>query len=129
MSLVTSTCVNISPRIPPLVRRGFAVLLGLLIVTPFTAPFSSCPMSLLLHDPAASPQSVPPGGVNMTATAEDDAPPSDAFSVQIEEKAKDETTLRTDTEPSALVVVSIVQEESIVSAAAVPPLVRLVLRV
>ena len=86
-------------------------------------------MSLLLHDPAASPHAVPPGGVNMTATAEDDAPPPDAFSVQIEEKVKDETALRTETGSSALVVVSIVHEDSIVSRAVVLPHVTLVLRV
>jgi len=129
MSLVIPTYVTVSPRIPPVIRRGFAVLLGLLIVTPFTAPFSSCPMSLLLHDPAASPHAVPPGGVNVTPTAEDDAPPPDAFSVQIEEKVKDETALRTETGPFVLVVVSIVHEDSIVSGAAVPPRGTLVLRV
>lgn len=65
----------------------------------------------------------------MTATAEDDAPPSDAFSMQIEEKVKDETTLHTATVLSALVSVSIAQDPTITDRAPVLPVVSLVLRV
>ena len=111
-----------------LVRRGFAVLLGLLIVTPFTTPFSSCPLSLLLHDPVASPAS-PPSGFIVTATEDDDVPPSDTFSVQIEEKIKDETTLDTVKVSFVPAVVSFGQRERITDRSPVTPLVPPVLRV
>ena len=65
----------------------------------------------------------------MTATAEDDAPPSDAFSVQLEEKVKDETALYSDTECSAPVVVATVHEESLVSRAPAPAVITFVIRV
>jgi len=69
-------------------RRGLAVLLVLLIVLPFTAPFSSCPLSSLIGDEAAPASQTP-----STSSAQHNPPTSGALSVLFEEDMKDDAIL------------------------------------
>ena len=64
------------------------MVLTLLIVLPFTAPFSSCPLSLLLGDEA-----VPAPQTPSTSSTTHNAPISGALSVLMEEEMKDQATL------------------------------------
>lgn len=121
--LVISRRVTLRPRIAARVRRGFAVLLTALILSPFTAPFSTCPLSLLTGDHRA------PAATIFKSSAQDESPPSDAFSVQIEEKQKDEALVLASAEPSEVVIISIEKDRPVPTGVSVTPFVPLVLRV
>ena len=60
----------------------------MLIVLPFTAPFSSCPLSSLMGDEAAPAPQTP-----STSSATHNPPTSGALSVLMEEEMKDDATL------------------------------------
>jgi hypothetical protein len=64
------------------------VSLVLLIVLPFTAPFSSCPLSSLIGADAAPASQTP-----STSSAQHNPPTSGALSVLMEEDMKDDATL------------------------------------
>jgi len=94
-----------------------------LIVLPFTAPFSSCPLSSLLAGDAAA------RGSAFTASARDEAPPADDVSLQIEEKIKDEAVLHTSSDYCEAVVVPVEQHRPVPLGVPTAPFLSLVLRV
>jgi hypothetical protein len=106
-------------------QRGVSVLLVLLIASPFTAPFSSCPFSFLFADSAA----MAPTGVQLAATAHDDRSPSDDCALQLEEKLKDEAALPARAVSSTFLVDVVREIDNASARTSIPRLVSLVIRV
>jgi hypothetical protein len=100
------------------------VLLAILTFLPFTAPFSSCPLSLLL-----SKQAPAAGTTTFRSSAHDEAPPTDAFSVQIEEQLKDDAVVQAVSEFRADAVITVDTQQSVALGVSVTPFAPLVLRV